>query len=107
MKYELVLRRQAKADIRRAARWYESQRRGLGKEFVLEVDAAIARIEANPEQYQIVHRNLRRSIARRFPYGIFYRIEGSSVIVFAIVHLHQDETTWKRRAESAPDKDPE
>ena len=35
MTYRLVVRRQAKADIREGARWYESQRAGLGRAFVL------------------------------------------------------------------------
>jgi hypothetical protein len=51
VKYELLLRGRAKADIRRAAKWYERQREGLGRDFVAEVDGALALIEANPEQY--------------------------------------------------------
>jgi hypothetical protein len=74
VKYELLLRGRAKADIRRAAKWYERQREGLGRDFVAEVDAALALIEANPEQYEIVHREIRHAILRRFPYGVFYRI---------------------------------
>ena len=67
MKYELLLRGRAKADIRRAAKWYERQREGLGRDFVAEVDAALALIEANPEQYEVVHREIRHTILRRFP----------------------------------------
>jgi hypothetical protein len=67
VKYELLLRGKAKADIRRAAKWYEYQRQGLGREFVTEVDAALARIHANPEQYEIVHREIRHAILHRFP----------------------------------------
>ena len=47
MKYEILLRGHAKTDIRRAAKWYERQRKGLGKDFVAEVDAALGFIEAN------------------------------------------------------------
>jgi hypothetical protein len=57
VKYELLLRGRAKADIRRAAKWYERQREGLGRDFVAEVDAASASIEANPG-------NLKLSIAK-------------------------------------------
>ena len=58
MKYELLLRGRAKADIRRAAKWYERQRKGLGRDFVAEVDAALGLIGANPEQYEVVHREI-------------------------------------------------
>lgn len=100
MTYELLVRRQAKTDIRQSARWYDRQRRGLGREFVGEVDAAIERIGSNPEQYQVVHRNVRHAITRRFPYAVFYRIEGSRVIVFAVVSLHRDDVVWKSRVPS-------
>jgi len=69
--YELVVRSRAKADIRRAAKWYEKQQEGLGEDFVSEVDDAIRRIEANPEQFQVIYRDIRHAITRRFPYGVF------------------------------------
>lgn len=95
MSLDLLVRGRAKADIRRAAKWYERQKEGLGKRFVAEVDAALERIEANPEQYQIVHRNIQHAITRGFPYGVFYRIRGNKISVFAVVHLHRDDVHWK------------
>ena len=94
MKYELLLRGRAKADIRRAAKWYERQRKGLGRDFVAELDAALALIEANPEQYEIVHREIRHAILRRFPCGVFYRIQTAKISVFAVMHLKRDDIPW-------------
>ena len=37
------IRAEAAAEAGAAAQWYEGQRPGLGMEFVLEVDAAVAR----------------------------------------------------------------
>jgi len=93
--YELLIRGRAKGDVRRAAKWYERQREGLGREFVSEVDAALARITGNPQQYEVVHREIRHSILRRFPYGVFYRIRANKISVFAVVHLKQDDIVWK------------
>mgnify|MGYP001454394311 CR=1 FL=1 len=95
MTYELLLRGKAKADIRRAARWYEYQREGLGKELIAEVDGALARIQASPEQYEIVHREIRHAILRRFPYGVFYRIRDDKITVFAVLHLKRDDIPQK------------
>jgi plasmid stabilization system protein ParE len=80
-----------------AARRYELQRPGLGREFVAEVDAALNRVAENPLQYQVLHREARRAIVHRFPYGVFYRVEAGTIIVFCIMHLHQDPTAWKSR----------
>jgi len=94
VKYELLLRGRAKADIRRAAKWYERQREGLGREFVAEVDGALGRMEANPEDYEVVHREIRHAILRRFPYGVFYRIRSTKISVFAVMHLKRDDIPW-------------
>lgn len=97
MKYRLLVRRGAKADVHAAARWYELQRPGLGREFVTEVDAALNRVAETPFQYQVLHREARRAIVHRFPFGVFYRIEASNIVVFCVTHLHRDPTTWKAR----------
>lgn len=98
MIYELRVRREAKTDIRQAARWYEGQRVGLGRAFVQQIDVLLDRVRLNPMQYQVVHREVRRAVPRRFPYGVFYRIEGTNIIVFAVVDSHRDPSTWQSRA---------
>ena len=97
MTYRLRVRREAKTDIREAARWYESQRAGLGRAFVQQIDTLLDRVRLNPSQYQVVYREVRRAIPRRFPYGVFYRIDGVDVLVFAVVDLHRDPSTWQDR----------
>ena len=67
MTYRLIVRRQAKADIRAASRWYERQRSGLGRAFVQQVDLLLDRVRQNPLQYQFVHRGIRRAIPRSSP----------------------------------------
>jgi toxin ParE1/3/4 len=72
MKKPLIVRCEAEADLSAAYQWYEQQVRGLGAEFLLCVDAVMASIERNPQLYPVVHRGvIRRSLTRRFPYGVF------------------------------------
>ncbi|MBI1957923.1 MAG: type II toxin-antitoxin system RelE/ParE family toxin [Candidatus Rokubacteria bacterium] len=79
--------------MREAARWHERQRPGLGRAFLHQIDVLLGRIREDPLQHQVVYRSVRRAIPRRFPYGLFYRIDGSAVLVFAVVHLHRDPST--------------
>jgi plasmid stabilization system protein ParE len=97
VKYHLVVRGRAKADVRKAVGWYERQRPGLGRDFIAQVDAALNRVADNAYQYQVLHREARRAIVRRFPYGAFYRIEGDRIIVFCVIDLRQDPVTWEAR----------
>lgn len=99
VKYRLVVRHPAKADIRAAARRYEWQQPGLGRAFVVQVDTALSRVAENPLQYRVLYRKARRAIVRRFPYGVFYRVEASDIVVFCVSHLHRSEASWKSRAD--------
>jgi plasmid stabilization system protein ParE len=97
VKYHLRVRRQAEDDLRRGARWYEDQRAGLGRQFVAEIEAALDRVAENPMRYQTIYRDIRRAIPRKFPYGVFYRIDRDDIVVFAVVHLHRDPASWQDR----------
>ena len=97
MNYSLHVRRQAKRDLQRGAKWYEKRRTGLGREFVIDVEASLNRIVENPFLYQEVYCNVRRSIAQRFPYGIFYQVDQGHILVLAILHLHRDPSSWQSR----------
>jgi plasmid stabilization system protein ParE len=95
--YRLLIRPQAKSDLRQTVRWSERQSPGVGREFVAEVEAALNRDGENPLQYQTVYGEVRRAIPHRFPYGVFYRVERDNIVVFAIVHLHRDPASWQDR----------
>jgi hypothetical protein len=66
------IRKPAEADIDTAFAWYESQREGLGLEFLTAVEATLALIQRSPDQFPRVHRDVRRALVRRFPYAVFY-----------------------------------
>ncbi len=76
--------------MREAWSWYETQRPGLGDEFLAEIDAAIHRLETDPERRPFYYRDFRRVLTRRFPYKLFYRVEGERVIVFRILHAQRE-----------------
>lgn len=95
----LVLQNQAELDVDEAMSWYESERAGLGVEFLQDLNTLLERIEENPFQFPIVHTEMRRGMLRRFPYGVFFSVEDTEIVVLAIVHLHRHPDTWKRRNE--------
>jgi plasmid stabilization system protein ParE len=91
------LTREAEADLAEAFEYYETQLAGLGHEFVATVEQQLERIVGNPAQYQVRHRGVRRGVMRRFPYAVFYLVEGEAVVVLAIEHQARDPEHWKQR----------
>lgn len=83
----------AVAELREAFQWYEGERPDLGREFLSEIARVERHLAATPELYQRVEDELRRATLRRFPYGLFYLIEGDAVVVLACLHLHRDPAT--------------
>ena len=86
MKWRVIIRPNAEADLAGAQVWYESQRAGLGDELLDEVRRAVDALKTDPERRPFYYRDFRRLLTRRFPYKLFYRIEGDRVIVFRILH---------------------
>jgi plasmid stabilization system protein ParE len=80
-----------------AERWYEQQRPGTGAAFVQAVDTAISRILAMPELYPVVHDDVRCALLRRFPYGVYYRVTDTHLIVIAVYHSRRDPSGWQSR----------
>ncbi len=101
MKHRLDIRPEAEADIRNAARWYESERAGLGADFVEAVYMAIDSLADNallhPIKFRHRHRQVRWMFPKRFPYRILYYLEGDAAISFAVFHAKRHDAAWKQR----------
>jgi plasmid stabilization system protein ParE len=93
----LVIRPAAAADIDDAFLWYERQRAGLGEEFLAAVQATLDRITAHPTMYAVIHRDTRRALLERFPYGIFYRVYDDVIVAVACMHGRRDPRRWRAR----------
>ena len=94
---EIIFRPEARLEAEEAYRWYEGKRLGLGEELLLVIDAAIEQIQRSPEIGPIVHRNVRRVLTRRFPYGIYYVVESSRLVVIAVFHGRRDPRDLQKR----------
>lgn len=94
---ELRLRTEAELDLADAALWYEAQCPGLGHQFLDEVLAVFSSISEMPLTSQVVHRNTRRALTHRFPFGIYYRVEGDRIVVVAVMHGSRNPRCWKSR----------
>ena len=97
--YILNLYPEAEQQLSEYYRWYETQRTGLGDEFLLSVEAEIKFIENNPLASQKRFKNYRMCLTDRFPYGIFYLVNEKKkiVLIAAIYHLRINPKTIRQK----------
>ncbi|MBI3203432.1 MAG: type II toxin-antitoxin system RelE/ParE family toxin [Myxococcales bacterium] len=87
---EPILTPEAQADVLSAATYYESERAGLGFDFLEEFERAVALIANSPLAFTLVEHRVRRALLRRFPYGLFYEVGDDQDVIVAVVDLRQD-----------------
>lgn len=97
MKRTVRLREEAGRDLDLAASWYEQQRRGLGHEFLDEALATFGAIAERPLSYPLVHRYTRRALLQRFPFGVYFRVGDSDLVVVAVMHGSRNPRRWRNR----------
>ncbi|MCY3625819.1 MAG: type II toxin-antitoxin system RelE/ParE family toxin [Candidatus Dadabacteria bacterium] len=97
MSYEIRFHEEAEMDLADSALWYEFQRSGLGDEFLEELLLTIRSVQQHPFGFPIVHRGVRRALIKRFPFGIFYRVEPEFIVIFAVMHASRHPLRWQSR----------
>ena len=97
MTLRVVFRRAARREFDDAADRYDEQRPGLGEEFIFEIDQAVVKAADSPERYPIVFGDIRRTVARRFPYSVYFRVRRDSMVVLSVFHGRRNPAVWQRR----------
>jgi plasmid stabilization system protein ParE len=87
----------AEEELSEAIRYYEDVEPGLGQDFAVEIYSAVQRAIANPRAWTVLDGEVRRSLVRRFPYGVLYAEDDGGILVVAVMHLHREPGYWKGR----------
>lgn len=95
--YRIEAEPAVEADVEAAFNWYELEEPGLGLEFLEELRTAYHRILDNPLGYQKLRSGIRRGLTRRFPYAVYFSIEGEIIVIVAVLHTARDPAEWQRR----------
>jgi plasmid stabilization system protein ParE len=97
--HPVIFTRPARAELIHAQDWYENEVPGLGRQFRAAPDATVTRISADPWQFPIIHKKVRRALFRRFPYALMFVIEADGALtVIACFHGSRDPARWQTRA---------
>jgi len=89
---------EANEDLLEARAWYDNIRQELGERFALAVEATVEPLAEHPLQFPVVYRSRRRAGVRRFPYGIFFEVQDSRIVVIACFHGRRNPRHWQSRS---------
>ena len=95
MRYEF--HPQALAEYEAAALYYAERDPAVAQRFVAAVEDALDRILESPTRWRVLDEDVRRCLARVFPYGVLYTIEPEFVLIVAVMHCSREPGYWKRR----------
>lgn len=90
-------RSEAASDVLLARDWYDTQRPGLGDEFVQALEQGIDLISELPEAFPEITVGLRRALLGRFPYAVYYRLGSDIIDVIACLHTRRSPGRWRNR----------
>lgn len=65
-------------------RFYQSQSEGLGDYFLDSLMADVESLRIHAGVHAVFFGKYHRLLTRRFPYSVYYRIEDSEILVYAI-----------------------
>lgn len=100
---KIIFHPDADAELTEATQYYESREKGLGLDFLGEVERALDQILTNPEAYRKVGRRVRRKPFQRFPYNLVYAVYPERIRIVAIAHQKRRPFYWRKRLKDIPE----
>lgn len=85
----LVIKDEALQEIRQAQLWYDVQRPGLGEQFRRDLRNSLSFVVKSAPGYAIRKDPYRAAVLERFPYIVWYAVEGPNIVVYRVRHAKQ------------------
>lgn len=96
MPYRLKFSARALREANEAQEWYEAQKTGLGEEFLNAIELQLKQLVLTPLIHTEVLPKVRRAVLTRFPYGLFFTIQGELIHVLAVLHDARNPRRWPK-----------
>ena len=85
----------ARDDLVEGFNFYERRQQGIGDYFLTCLYSDIESLKVFGGIHRTVYKNLHRSLSKRFPFAIYYTVEGGTVIVRAVLDCRRNPS-WIR-----------
>ena len=87
---------QAAEDLIEGFHFYEEQQAGLGAYFLTNLYGDIESLRLYAGIHRQAYKNYHRLLAKRFPFAVFYTVQGDTAFIRAVVDCRR-EPAWIRR----------
>ena len=87
----------AEAELAEAAKYYDQQQPGLGRDFLDAIKRTEAAIQQNPELWVFHEKPLRGRRVQPFAYKLLYRELPDRIQIVAVMHFSRRPGYWKDR----------
>jgi len=95
MTFRIVYKPLAQVEAAEALAWYDRPEIGMGDHFLADLERTNNFVAENPWLYPCVEAEIRRANLMRFPYSLFYVIDGGTINILSCFHQHRDPISRK------------
>lgn len=96
----IIFHPDVKEEIQHSFSWYQEQSKGLGYEFIHELEESFSSIQSLPSTWPKMGQHHRRYILSRFPFSVIYKLlPNEEIHVVAVMHNNRHPDYWKSRGE--------
>jgi hypothetical protein len=85
----------ARDDLIEGFNFYEESQQGLGDYFLSSLYSDIESLKMLGGVHRKVYRHFHRALSKRFPFAVYYTVEGETVVVRAVVDCRRNPS-WIR-----------
>jgi len=92
---KIIITRYARLELDQSAQYYEGRRPGLAADFIREFEKTYERIKVHPLSGSQFCKTIRYQLLNRFPYSVYYIVDGEVITVLAVAHQHRKPGYWQ------------
>lgn len=92
-----VFHPEALSEYAEAVQYYAEQKAEVAQAFINAIENIVYRIQESPTRYAAIDEDVRRCMARKFPYGVLYTIEKDYILIVAVMHCSREPGYWQSR----------
>ena len=91
----------ARDDLINGYRFYEQQSPGLGSYFLDNLYSDIESLRYTGGAHLIIHKNFHRALSKRFPWAIYYSVDGQTISIHAVTDSRRDPDWIEKHIDKA------